>query len=388
MSCTDLEVTGDNLPDVENLTIQSLNSPHDIVHVEANAEQYAYMYEKFRSDTIIPASISYYTPDGVAVFSDLPSNLEIKGAASAGNLMKSLGMTFEQDIPNSQLGILNPIYVLPQHNLQSLKTFRLRNSGNDFGFTMLKDMTYTELAIQAGLNVELMYGKPVHAFVNNDYFGLLNLRTESNANGISRLIQAQTNEITLLKVDVDNAKLEYREGDEIWANELIDAIKTEDAEKLWELINVDSFIDYIIYQDYVGNRDWPVNNMRVYSHNREKFRFILYDLDYSAFNTKKPLIPAFEYLDHHMAIMYNGLREHPSFDDKFNARQKELYKKLTPDRFNVILDEFAERIENDIPYLISKYQSPPSTFHWRMKVSELERDFERRDKHIRDKYNL
>ena len=388
VSCTKIESSEDDIPVLENISISTIQTGLDIVNLKVDQEQFNYMYRKFRSDTIVPAFVYYQSNTGLSILDSVSCEIEIKGAASAANAMKSIGISFKNPIDNSVNKLISPSNLMSHHSLKALKTIRLRNSGNDFGFTMLKDLAYTELAIHAGLNLELMYGKPVHAFVNGEYLGLLNLRTESNANGISGLNDAQTNEITLLKVDVDNGKLEYREGDEDRANELIEAIKDEDEDKLQRLIDVDSFIDYIIFQDYIGNRDWPVNNMRVYSKNDDKFRFILYDLDYAAFNTKKPLIPSFEYLDHDMAIMYNALREDTDFEDKFDSRQEVLYSRMNPTIFNNILERFSNRIEDDIPYLISKYNSPQSSFHWRMTISELARDFNRRDYYIRNKYDL
>lgn len=387
-SCTEIEYEDQNLPDITNLTIQSIVTDHDVLNVTVNEQQFAFLYRNYSADTVIPASLAYYNNLRVPIIQNAKFEMEIKGAASAGNNLKSLGLLLDSTLNNANLQILNPEHILSNHNLDVLKTFRLRNSGNDFNLTMLKDLTYTELAIQAGLNVELMYGKPVQVFLNEEYYGLMNLRTESNATGMAQLLGQKTEAITLLKIDVDNAKLEYREGNENWANELIRAIKDEDADKLWELIDVDSYIDYIVYQDYIGNRDWPENNMRVYSLDREKFRFILYDLDYAAFNTKKPLIPSFEFKEHHMARIYNGLRAHPTFDSRFDARQKEIYKLLTPNRFNSILQRFAERIENDMLYQIAKYKEPENSFYWRIYLSELQRDFDRRNKYIREKYDL
>ena len=65
-----------------------------------------------------------------------------------------------------------------------------------------KDLSYTKLAINAGLNLDLTYGEQTVVFVNNDFLGVMNLRTEANAYGVSRLYGVSENEITLAKINI------------------------------------------------------------------------------------------------------------------------------------------------------------------------------------------
>lgn len=387
-SCTEYDVDGQELPSLTGMTAQNMNTTLPIVDIQADPEEFDFMYSNFRDDTIIPATISFYDPNGQQRIQNSIAYLEIKGAASATNAMKSIGITLETPTDNNANEVLRPSSVLPNHHLDELKTFRLRNSGNDFGFSMVKDMCYTRMAINAGADLELMYGQPVHAFVNNEYFGLLNLRTESNANGISRLMNVSTERVTLLKVDVDNGKLEYREGDESRADLLLQAIKDKDTDALWDLIDVDNYIDYIVFQDYIGNRDWPENNMRAYCIDQGKFRFFLYDLDFASFHNKNDIIPTFEFKDHQMAKIYRTLREHSEFEDKFNARQKSLYERMNFSMFANIMDDLVDEINDEMPYLMARYGVPQSNFHWKINLSNVRRDFEKRDGYIRDKYDL
>lgn len=48
-------------------------------------------------------------------------------------------------------------------------------------------MSYTKLAIEAGLDLDLTYEEQTVVFVNNVFLGVMNLRTEANTSGISRL---------------------------------------------------------------------------------------------------------------------------------------------------------------------------------------------------------
>lgn len=388
ISCSKYRVDTQRIPDTSLITELNITSDLPIISFSADPDQFSFMYNFYGNDTIIPAQISLYDVDRNLVFNQKAAKIEIKGAASARNLMKSIGITLDTAINNLDVQLITPPSVLLHHNLDEIKSFRLRNSGNDFGFSMIKDLTYTNMAIRAGADLDLMYGEPVHAFVNGSYFGLLNLRTESNTDGISRLRNVSSDRITLMKVDVDNGKLEYKDGDESRADLFLDAIKNEDSQGLWDLIEINNYIDYIIFQDYIGNRDWPKNNMRAYCIDKGKFRFFLYDLDYAAFHNKNDIIPTFEYEDHQMAKIYRLLREHPDFESLFDKRQKSLYSRLSFSTFSEIMDDLIDQINDEIPYLIAKYNVPQSEFHWKLNLSNVRRDFERRDVYIRDKYDL
>lgn len=387
-TCSNYRVDTQRIPDTNLLTIQNISSSLSIVDISVDSEQFDFMYQFYANDTIIPAHISFFDENRTLVFNNSSSNIEIKGAASAKNPMKSIGIILDSLIDNNSVQLITPSAVLPQHDLSEIRSFRLRNSGNDFGFSMIKDLTYTRMAISAGADLDLMYGKPVHAFINDDYFGLLNLRTESNIEGIAGLRNVKPDRITLMKVDVDNGKLEYRDGDETRVDLFLKAIKDKNTAALWDMVEINNYMDYIIFQDYIGNRDWPKNNMRAYCVDQGKFRFFLYDLDYAAFHNKNDIIPTFEYEDHQMARIYRILREHPDFETIFEQRQKSLYSRLSFSTFSEIMDNLVEQYNDEIRYLIAKYNVPQSEFHWKLNLSNVRRDFERRDVYIRDKYDL
>ena len=58
----------------------------------------------------------------------------------------------------------------------------------------------------------------------------------------------------------------------------MNAIENENLNYLKDEIDINNFIDYMIFQSYIGNTDWPHNNARLYAINNEKFRFVLFDL--------------------------------------------------------------------------------------------------------------
>lgn len=385
--CTKIKVE-EVLPDITNISASNMNSDLDRIHIVTDVADWNYMYSRYLLDIQITANVEYFDTDGNSLFNK-DAVLEIKGAGSAYNPMKSLGIVFNEKIDNSALQIIETVQALPGDHLNFLQSVRLRNSGSDDGVTHFKDLALTELAIRNSIDLELKYGKPLQVFVNGTYFGLLNLRTENDRLALSDLLEVDINTITLMKMDFPDNDIDFKEGDEQVAQNLIDAIKNENGFELNQLIDVENFIDYILFEDYIGNMDWPHNNAKLYSVNGGKFRFLLFDLDWAATRNRTQRLPKMEYLEDDISKIYQILRAYDhGFIQALENRQTKLYNVFSTSKFNAIVDELGETINDDIGYLIQRWGAPHSTFQWRLNIDQLKQDFEVNEFYNRKMYGL
>jgi hypothetical protein len=385
--CTRIDVD-ENLPSWEVLKPHTIKTSLDRINIQADQKLLDNMMARYDQDISVSAQIQYYQSTGNLLFEE-PASIEIKGSGSAAADMKPIGIAFNRVLNNSDLKVIQPQNIAYGDYLHKFQNIRLRNSGQDNGVTMIKDLAYTEFALRAGMDLELKYGKPTHVFINDSYYGLHNIRTENDRMALANLLQTDSSSITMIKMDDSNKNLEYKEGNQTLAQSLIHAIKNEDAYALKQLIDINNFLDYIIFEDYVGNIDWPHNNARAYSVNGSKFRFLLYDLDLAAIRTKKSILPEMEYNDDHISrILQILLEEDHDFESRLHERQEMWYRVYSPELFNSIVDDLAENIENDIKYLIARRNSPKSTLQWRLNLEQLKRDFERTDHFNRKKYQI
>lgn len=387
IACTTISVEEQEMVDTSLLTPFSIATHLQVVDVLVDQANFNEMYENYGQKIKLPAQINWYSPTKELMMQEKRAVIEIKGATSAMNPLKSIGITFDEAHDNESIPILTPTNTTAGHSLNQLKSIRLRNSGSDFYRTMFRDLAMTQLAIDANLNIDLTYGVPVHTFVNGSYLGLLNLRSEHNEEGIASLKQTEVSNITLMVVE-NKDKLKHRFGDEALADELRQALKNGDSERLWELIDIPSFIDYVLFEDYVGNNDWPQNNCKAYSINGSKFRFILFDLDRAGETARRTILPRLEYRDTDIALIYQGLMKRAEFIPMLERRQKEIYSQLSRGQFNEIALKFMDRIQDDMIYQISKYQIPENELQWKIEVEALMRAFEKQDKMVRNKYKL
>ncbi len=376
----DLKFTTQNYQDI---TVETVDSNLSVVHLTVNQDEFDKMYTHYEEDIEIEAYFSFYKDRELLIDNQL-AEIEIKGVRSAQYQLKSIGVKFDKTFDNEEHLLFANTTPLLFHSLEKIKAFRLRNSGNDFEYTMIKDASYTQLAVDANLNIDLTYYEPVLVLVNNTFLGLLNMRSEANTNGISRLNGAKKKQVTLAKIQ-ENV-IEKKDGDFDRIDTFIEAIATRNTAYLLENVDLDNFIDYTIFESFIANRDWPHTNVRFYAIDQGKFRFVLFDLD---------LTNTINIEDDPLRFIYNGkggiitnlfdiLYQTTDFKTKYHARYEELLKQghFTPEKFNAIVNQHKEKIEHTMPLQIEKYNNPESVTNWYRNIDLMKDYYKQRYKAI------
>ena len=363
------------------------NAPTDlpIVDITAEPEDIADMFADYEEDIEVEALFSLYR-QGTNVIVDLPVEIEVKGNYSAQFPLKSLGIKFADEYDNTDGSLINPSRVLPYHSLEKIKAVRLRNSGNDFYGTMLKDLSYARLAVESGLDLDLTYGEPVLTFLNGEFYGLLNLRTEANANGMSALYQANKDDLTLCKMQ--NPHLYHKDGDWARTDALQRAVQRGDTEYLKAVLDLENMRDYFVFQTYIGNADWPFNNVRLCAVDDGKFRFTLFDLDHAAAKhlTRPPLQFITEAKENLMSDLFMLLYADDVFREDFDNRYRQVIaeNKISVRRFAKIVNANTQRIEHAVTWQIEKYDAPRSVIEWYAETERLLENFRIRSEVVRE----
>lgn len=387
-ACTKVEFEGEEV-NLENLTIHTIETNLDIIDIQVGMGGFSQFYAAGNTGKFLPVELDVYNKDKKRLVDDLKTSVRIRGVGSSLFDLKSFEVVFDQVYNQSNYSFVENNGMQANHHLDQLENFRLRNSGQDFFHSFIKDRAYCKLAMILQLDFETMYGSKVyHTFVNGQYHGMLNARSESNLEGISQLMQVDKNDVVIYKVDNLNQNIEYQEGNFGLTVDLEDAIDNASPEELTKLIDISSLIDYLIFEDYVGNFDWADNNIRMYSKHGEPFRFILYDLDMAAFKPKETYLPRLEYQNYDIAKIYQKCRLVNGFDERLKARQQEIFAKVNPSLFNSIVDEYSSQIAQEIKFNIAKFSAPENYFYWMQSIDLLKHSFDERDRFVRRFYKI
>jgi hypothetical protein len=372
--------------------ISTFKTDFPLINIKVNQPEFDEMFLNYTEDIEIEGLLNLYRNSQQIIFDELVE-IEIKGTQSATFSLKSLGIKFDDTFDNSNGVLLSPKTILPNHSLKKIKAFRLRNSGNDFQQTLIKDISYTQLALSSGLDLDFTYYEPTLVFVNNSFLGIMNLRTEGNTNGISRLNDVKKNAITLAKINFPG-EIEKKDGDFERIEKLLKAIEEQNVSFLKENIDINNFIDYLIFQSYIANVDWPYNNVRFYAVNESKFRFVVYDLDWA--NTRKkerhPLdfirnptkYSPNEGMKNPITDLFNVLYTDPIFKSQFNNRYIDIINSnvLSSKYFNNIVDANFDAIKEYMPLHIEKYSDIGAVIEWYRNIEYLKESFKKREDNI------
>lgn len=370
--------------DYETLTPSNILTDLKVINLVVDQNEFNSMYSNYEKEIEIEGLFNLYKNGQTLIENELVE-LKVKGTFSASFNLKSLGLKFDDAFNNSNRELIDP-EVLPFHSINKIKSFRLRNSGNDFRLTMLKDISLSKLAVNAELDLDLMYTEQAVVFVNDSFLGLMNIRTETNAHGLSRLYSVKKENITLARI-IDDGMVEKKDGDFERIDNFFEAIDQKNYDYLITELDISNFIDYMIYQSYIGNIDWPLNNVRMFAIDDGLFRFVLFDLDLSAL--QKTNAPPLSFITdpinnkgkNPISNLFNLFYENVEFKEAYDTRFDELINSglLSSDNLEAIIDTYKENAKELIPTQIEKHGFPKSMTQWLIEIDRLKYNFSKRE---------
>lgn len=171
------------------------------------------------------------------------------------------------------------------------RTLQIRNGGNDTQ-ARFKDPALQTIAQTSSLNMDYQSYEPVHEFVNGKYMGVLNVREPNNKHYVYANYGWDDDEIDQFEMSPDSGYVQRCGTDEAFL-ELVDqlspdAANSETYAEICRLLDIDSYVNYMALEMYLGGTDWPQNNVKAFRlRDGGKFRFVLFDLD-GTFATSSP----------------------------------------------------------------------------------------------------
>ena len=163
----------------------------------------------------------------------------------------------------------------------------LRSGGyRDTYITKVRDSLNQTMSVDEGFCIQR--SKPYIVFLNGEYWGIYNLQERFSDNYVAERSGVNKKNVLIIKNDEID---EGEESDYHYYLELWDFFRDTDfenvdiAEVLPPYINVNEFASYMATQLYVGNIDWPGNNVRMYREvntENSQWHFMMYDTDDSS----------------------------------------------------------------------------------------------------------
>lgn len=244
------------------------------------------------------------------------------------------------------------------------KDIQIRNSGNDFSNTMMRD-AFMQSLITNRMDIDHQAYEPAVCYINGKYYGIQNLRERTSKDFIYSNYGLDEEDFDLL----DHEELSATAFKTL-TNLINQSTITSSSgyRQIENIMDVNNYIQYMIAETYYGNTDWPHNNMKVWKKKEGgKWRWILFDTDFGFelvegynHNTLEHAINS----DATIAQMLRRLLLNETFKNKFIDQYSiHLSSTFKPERVSHILDSISGKIRNEIPYHKSRW-GQGNNFDW------------------------
>jgi len=356
---------------------------------------YPYFGANFWQDWERPIHFEFFEP-GDSQKVNVDAGIKINGNWSRAQDQKSFAIYLR-----GRYGFNKMKYqFFPQKNVDDFENIILRNGGNDFNYTLLRDR-YTGQLIK-NLDVGAQATRFCVVYLNNEYWGIYTLREKINEEFLWNTYGADPANVDILELNSD-AAIGSNEHFSTLYNFIAqkDLSKKENYDYIKTQMEVENFKNYQIAEIYLNNTDWPGNNVKVWRERTEigKWKWIAFDLDYGV-GLAQYYFPQQDYKFNTLAfatesngpfwpnppwstLFLRRLLTNSDFKNDFIQSFAHLMNTtFSPDSTSRLLNQVHDEIAPEINRHITKWKNTIQ-FSWETNISRIRTFVQNRDGYMR-----
>lgn len=313
-----------------------------------------------------PAFFEYFDAEGKKQISQ-SVGVKIAGGCTRGRDQKSISIYARDKYGDDDFDY--PFFS-EKPDILSFSSLLLRNSGNDQDQTLLRD-AYLQTLVKTSMDIDYQSYQPAIVYFNGEYRGIMNLREKTDEDYFQGNYFIPSNKIDFLEKDrevIRGSASDYTLlVDFLNLNNLSDDVNYQHVASM---IDIQEYINWMTIQLYIGNRDWPGNNLKFWkTRENGKWRWLLFDLDYGfgfrmdengythetfefATATGGPEHPNPDW----STLLFRSLLENQGFKRQFlSTYLTHVYSSFDPEWCNILLDSLSSNINFEISYNQQKF---------------------------------
>lgn len=362
------------------------------------------------------ASIDFFDEDGKLEFHQ-DIGIRINGRASRRLPQKSLRIYPRSDYGQSR------IYANIFEDLayDEFNLLLLRNSGQDFNSTLLRDGLMHELI--KDLDVDTQAYRPSIVLINGEYWGIHNIREKYDKDYIDIKYNVRNEDLVLMKAFIDKGlHFDMKAGSDIdrkHYDDLLDFVSSDDIttskglQHVETLMDLDNFLHYVAYQVYYVNIDSFSNNLMLWRKRVDytpeapaghdgRWRWMTFDLDWGmgrgllSYKEDDPL--SYNMIEHVLEdeermTLFRELMTNEEVEERFIKTMVTLLQSnFEANYVKQRIDDLSSNIRGEMPQMIARWENISSIEEWDENLEVLYEFAEKRPQvvkeHMLKEFNL
>lgn len=331
-------------------------------------------YNQRSDEWVRDAHVEVFTKNGKELV-DIDAGISVAGSASATYSIKSINVEADERF-DTQTKYFNFVeaesYLSREKNNfynvgETTNSVRLRNGGNDFTSTLIRQSVCNELALQSGLNTASII-TPVVVYINGEYYSLLQAQNNFSRSNLGKMMSLETDNIIKLGEGEREIFAQVNSEIDFSTADFNDPNIRSEFEKI---VDVDEFILYNAIQILIDNGDWPENNVKAVRYTGEylegnpysegKLHPLFFGSEF-AFRLYSDEIDMFEIMFNpnlenekarNKAYIIKNMMNYGPYKQKFVNKVCDLLAtSFDPDNVVSLFDKYLDMIREELPYLM------------------------------------
>lgn len=356
---------------------------HDlpVISISANSATISSFFKNYTSNREIKISFEMYESDG-SYGIGFTGGSKFTGADSRKRNQKSMAIYLRNEYGLSE--ITYPLF--KDGDTLTYSSFTLRNSGEDPYGIRIEDTVLT-YALNGQMDIDLQDYRPVVVYINGSYYGLYNIREKLNGDYIESKFGYESYDLIKYasaragSIKDYNKIVNYINSHNVKNKDVYEYIKSQ--------IDVEELCNYLIVESYYANTDQ--GNIRYWKGKNGKWRWMLYDLDWSLWSTSYSfgytVLPGSSPAVTNLGSLYQigrKLYQNSEFRELYiSTFAYHLKNTWNPTRMNAIVDELADEIRSEMPYHISRWNDKPGSVNaWNKNIINFKNKLKNRYNYV------
>lgn len=229
--------------------------------------------------------LEYMLPSGKTQF-ELDADISIHGNGSRGMPKKSLRIETNDKYDSSFI----KYKLFPNRWYNNITAFNLRSGSQDQGMAFMRDELCARMMLNS--NIETMEHQSCVVYLNGAFWGEYHIREKQDNDYVQNVKGVDKDSIDIINLSAQaiyGNTVAFQKLNAMYQDSLNTQAKVDSLNKY---LDVKSWCDYIAFETFIHNTDWPGNNTkhwRPHLASGGKFRYMLYDMDYSMNDTSDKL---------------------------------------------------------------------------------------------------